>query len=167
MSSKPVPIAHISEVVNIEEDLLSQETLEVEVENKLTVQDESPLVPVDDLVSALRTFRNPSSKSGNVGKIKEPKTFMGRDPKKLKAFIFQCCLYFQGLSKFEDDSKRVTFALSYLQDVAQEWFKPGISGITDEYPEWLDSWDLFVDKLQNNFGPFDKSADIEHELTNL
>ena len=33
MYSEPVPIAHISEVVNIEEDLLSQETLEVEEEN--------------------------------------------------------------------------------------------------------------------------------------
>ena len=84
-----------------------------------------------------------------------------------KGFIFQCCLYFWGLSEFEDNSKRVTFALSYLQDVAQEWFEPGISSITDDYPEWLDSWDLFVEELQNNFGPFDESTDVEHELTNL
>ena len=167
MSSEPVPIAHISKVVNIKEDLLSQETPKVEEEIKPMVQDKSPLVPVDDLVSTLRTFRNPSSKSGNIGRTKEPETFMGRDPKKLKAFIFQCCLYFWGLSEFEDDSKRVTFALSYLQDIAQEWFEPGISGITDNYPKWLDSWDLFVEELQNNFGPFDKSADIEHKLTNL
>ena len=76
-------------------------------------------------------------------------------------------MYFQGLSKFEDNSKRVTFALSYLWDIAQEWFKSGISSITDNCPKWLDSWDLFVDTLQNNFGPFDKSTDIEHELTNL
>ena len=114
MSSEPVPIAHISKVVNIKEDLPSQETPEVEVEIKPMIQDKSPLAPVDDLVSTLRTFGNPSSKSRNIGKIKEPETFMGRDPKKLKAFIFQCCLYFQGSSKFEDNSKRVTFALSYL-----------------------------------------------------
>ena len=167
MSSEPVPIAHISEEVNIEEDLLSQETPEVKVEIKPMVQDKSPLVLVDDLVSAFRTFGNPSLKSGNVGKIKGPETFMGRDPKKLKAFIFQCHLYFWGLSKFEDGSKRVTFALSYLWDIAQEWFEPRISSITDNYPEWLDSWDLFVDKLQNNFGPFNKSADVKHKLTNL
>ena len=108
MSSEPVPIAHISEVVNIKEDLPSQEDPEVEVEIKPMVQDKSPLVLVDDLISALRTFGNPSSKSGNVGRIKEPKTFTGRGPKKLKGFIFQCCLYFWGSSKFEDDSKRVT-----------------------------------------------------------
>ena len=51
--------------------------------------------------------------------------------------------------------------------MAQEWFEPGISGLTDDYPEWLENWDLFVDKLQTNFGPFDKSANVEHKLTNL
>ena len=94
MSSEPVPIAHISKVVNIKEDLPSQENLEVEVEIKPMVQDKSPLVLVDDLISTLRTFRNPSSKSRNIGRIKEPKIFMGRGPKKLKGFIFQCHLYF-------------------------------------------------------------------------
>ena len=61
----------------------------------------------------------------------------------------------------------IFWALSYLQDMAQEWFEPGISSLTDDYPERLDDWDLFVDELQNNFGPFDKSANVEHELTNL
>ena len=51
--------------------------------------------------------------------------------------------------------------------MAQEWFEPEISGLTDDYPEWLDNWDLFVDELQNNFGPFDESANVEHKLTNL
>ena len=57
--------------------------------------------------------------------------------------------------------------MSYLQDVVQEWFKPGLSGLTNIYPQWLDSWDLFVDELQNNFGPFNESTDVEHKLTNL
>ena len=51
--------------------------------------------------------------------------------------------------------------------MAQEWFEPGISDLTDDYPEWLDNWDLFVDKLQTNFGPFDESANVKHKLTNL
>ena len=115
-------------------------------------------------VSALRSFGKTSSKLVTIGNLREPEPFMGRDPKKLKPFLFQCRSYFQGSSKFEDNSKIVTFALSYLRDVAQEWFKPGLSGLTNIYPQWLDSWDLFV---QNNFGPFDKSADVEHKLTNL
>ena len=167
MSSEPVPIAHISEVDNIEEDLPSQETPEVEEEIKPKVQAKSSVVPVDDLVSALKSFGGSSSKAGNIGRIWEPEPFLVKDLTKLKAFLFQCHLYFWGSSDFKDGSRQVTFALSYLRDVAQEWFEPGISGLTDDYPEWLDNWDLFVDELQTNFGPFDESANIKHKLTNL
>ena len=92
---------------------------------------------------------------------------MGRDLKKLKAFIFQCQLYFRNSSDFNDELKRVTFALSYLHDVAQEWFEPEISGLTDELPIWLDNWEAFLDKLCHNFGPYDEIGDAEHKLTNL
>jgi Retrotransposon gag protein len=70
-------------------------------------------------------------------------------------------------SDFDSDSKKVTFALSYLWDVAQEWFEPGISGLTEEPPEWFDSWEAFLDELHTNFGAYDKTGDAEHELTNL
>ena len=96
MSSEPVPIAQISKVDNIEEDLPSQETPEVEEGIKPKVQAKSSIVPVDDLVSALKSFGGSSSKAGNIGQIWEPEPFSGKDPTKLKAFLFQCCLYFQG-----------------------------------------------------------------------
>jgi hypothetical protein len=80
----------------------------------------------------------------DTGKLCEPEPFTGKDLKKLKAFIFQCQLYFRN-SDFDSDSKKVTFALLYLQDVAQEWFKPGISGLTNEPPEWFDNWEAFLD----------------------
>ena len=167
MPSDPIPVANISEEIIVEENFLSHEAQEVKEEVDPKVEDKSSSIPVDDLVSTLRSFGKTSSKLGTIGNLREPEPFTGRDPKKLKPFLFQCRLYFQGSSEFEDDSKRVTFALSYLQDVAQEWFEPRLSGLTDIYPQWLDSWDLFVDELQNNFGPFDKSANVEHKLTNL
>jgi Retrotransposon gag protein len=102
----------------------------------------------------------------DTGKLCEPEPFTGKDPKKLKAFIFQCQLYFRN-SDFDSDSKKVTFALSYLWDVAQEWFEPGISGLTDEPPEWFDNWEAFLDELHTNFGPYDETGDAKHELTNL
>jgi hypothetical protein len=57
--------------------------------------------------------------------------------------------------------------LSYLWDVAQEWFESGISGITNEPPEWFDTWKAFLDKLHTNFGSYNKISDAEHELTDL
>jgi hypothetical protein len=72
----------------------------------------------DDLVRAIKKLRKMKS---DAGKLREPELFTGKDPKKLKAFIFQCQLYFRN-SDFDSDSKKATFALSYLRDVAQEWF---------------------------------------------
>jgi Retrotransposon gag protein len=117
----------------------------------------------DDLVRAIKKLGKMKS---DAGKLHESEPLTEKDPKKLKAFIFQCQLYFCNLD-FDSDSKKVTFALSYLQDVAQEWFEPGISGLTDEPLEWFDNWEAFLDELHTNFGPYDETGDAEHELTNL
>jgi hypothetical protein len=98
----------------------------------------------DDLVRAIKKLGKIKS---DAGKLREPEPFTGKDPKKLKAFIFQCQLYFRN-SDFDSDFKKVTFALSYLRDVAQEWFEPGISRLTDEPPEWFDNWEAFLDELR-------------------
>ena len=36
-----------------------------------------------------------------------------------------------------------------------------------QFLEWIDDWNLFTKELQTNFGPYDQSADVEHELVNL
>jgi Domain of unknown function (DUF4939) len=117
----------------------------------------------DDLVRGIKKLGKIKS---DAGKLREPEPFTEKDPKKLKAFIFQCQLYFCS-PDFDSDSKKVTFALSYLQDVAQEWFESSISGLTDEPPEWFDNWKAFLDELRTNFGPYDETGNAKHELTNL
>jgi hypothetical protein len=88
----------------------------------------SLITQADDPVLAIKKLGKMKS---DTGKLCEPELFTRKDPKKLKAFIFQCQLYFRN-SDFDSDSSRVTFVLSYLWDVAQEWFEPGISRLTDE-----------------------------------
>ena len=68
---------------------------------------------------------------------------------------------------FQDEARHITFAISYLLDVALEWFEPGLSGLTEEPPTCLEDWDAFFKELQTNFGPYDKSGDVESELVNL
>jgi len=71
---------------------------------------------LNDFVSAIKALRKNAAKSG---KVREPEPFNGQDPKKLKTFILQCHLYFQGSSNsFQDEACHITFATSYLQDVA-------------------------------------------------
>jgi hypothetical protein len=117
----------------------------------------------DDLVRAIKKLGKMKS---DAGKLCSPEPFTRKDSKKLKAFIFQCQLYFCN-PDFDSDSKKVTFALSYLRDVAQEWFESGISRLTDEPPEWSNDWETFLDELHTNFGPYNKTGDAKHELTNL
>jgi hypothetical protein len=74
----------------------------------------SPSTQADDLVLAIKKLGKIKSEAG---KLCEPEPFTGKDPKKLKAFIFQCQLYFHN-SDFDSDSKKVTFVLFYLWDVA-------------------------------------------------
>ena len=126
--------------------------------------DYSTSIPTSNLLSLLQSLLPTQSNPGNFG---EPKPFTGHEPKKLKTFLFQCQLYFQSSSKFQDDSKWVTFALSYLQNIAQEWFEAGISGLSDEPPLWLNDWNTFVKELRTNFRPFNKVGILEHELMEL
>jgi hypothetical protein len=123
----------------------------------------SPSTQADDLVLAIKKLGKMKS---DTGKLHEPELFTGKDPKKLNAFIFQCQLYFCN-SDFDSNSRKVTFALSYLWDIAQEWFEPGISGLTNEPPEWFDNWEAFLDELCTNFRPYNENGDAKHELTNL
>jgi len=120
---------------------------------------------LNDFVSAIKALGKNAAKSG---KVREPEPFNSRDPKKLKTFILQCCLYFWGSSdSFQDEACCITFTISYLQDVALEWFEPGLLGLTKESPTWLEDWEAFVKELQTNFGPYNKSGDVESELVNL
>jgi hypothetical protein len=70
----------------------------------------SPSTQADDLVLAIKKLGKMKS---DAGRLREPEPFTGKDPKKLKSFIFQCQLYFWN-SDFDSDSKKVTFVLSYL-----------------------------------------------------
>ena len=73
--------------------------------------DYSNSILTSNLLSTLQSLLPTQSNPGNFG---EPKPFTGCKYKKLKTFLFQCQLYFWSSSKFQDDSKWVTFALSYI-----------------------------------------------------
>ena len=154
------------EEVDVEQE---QGTPQVIGEPELEPEDvKSSVISLSDLISAMKSFREPSEKLDKAApELRKPEPFTGKDPKKLKAFLFQCQLYFRSSSAFEDDANKVTFALSYLREVAQDWFEPGITGQLPEPPDWLTNWELFIGELQRNFGPFDESADLEHELSSL
>ena len=99
-------------------------------------------------------------------RVREPDSFDGSDPKKLRVFLIQCCLNFQAKpTSFRSDSAKVNYALSYLKGTALEWFEPGI--LSDEEPDWLNDYAEFREELTSNFGPHDVVGDAEDELEGL
>jgi len=117
-----------------------------------------------------RSSRRSNDSSSSRAKVREPDTFDGTDPKKLRTFLVQCELCFQDRAKaFRQDRARVTFAQSYLKGMTLEWFKPDLlnSGNPADCPRWMDSWVHFVAELQSTFGPHDPVADAEHQLEHL
>jgi len=102
-------------------------------------------------------------------KVREPDTFDGSEPRKLRAFFVQCELNFQSKPKtFRLDRAKVNFAQSYLKGMALELFEPDLlSGGLSSRPDWMDDYSEFMLELQTNFGPHDPSGDAEMQLEQL
>ena len=108
--------------------------------------------------------------SSSCAKVREPDTFDGTDPKKLRTFLVQCKLCFQDRPKaFRQDRAKVTFAQSYLKGMTLEWFELDLldPGSPAQRPRWMDSWIDFITELQKTFGAHDPVADAEHQLEHL
>ena len=96
--------------------------------------------------------------------IKEPDTYDGSSPEKLRNFIFQCSLVFRGRPHyFPNPESKIFYAISYLRGTALNYFEPYVNSGDDE-PDWLSNWDLFKQELVNNFGSVNPEDEAEAAL---
>ena len=99
-------------------------------------------------------------------KVKESDLFSGRSPDKLRAFIFQCQIYFRAYKgEFKEDTEKIFFAILYLCGVALDYFEPFISEEVLVQPyNFLEEWLVFVQKLSNLFGSYSPEDDDENAI---
>ena len=131
-----------------------------------------PLLLFVQAVQALTRVASATMDRDSSGKtkVREPDTFNGSDPRKLRTFLVLCELNFQNRPKaFATDRAKVTYVQSYLRGMALEWFEPDLLNISNpnSCPIWMDSYHQFVSELKSNFGPHDPVGDVEHQLDNL
>ncbi|SJL04329.1 uncharacterized protein ARMOST_07695 [Armillaria ostoyae] len=102
-------------------------------------------------------------------KVKEPDTFDGSDPWKLKAFIVSLQLNFNDRpTAFATDASKVNYTISFLSSTTLDWFEPDILRPNVQNPlAWQHSYAAFLDELRTNFGPFDAVRDAEDALEHL
>jgi hypothetical protein len=101
-------------------------------------------------------------------KVKDPDSFDGSNPQKLRKFPVACNLVFlDHPDSFWRDEKKVRYTISYLKGAALDWFEPIIMGELEEVPDWLHNYPAFVQELMDHFGPYDFRGDAETSLSNL
>ena len=99
-------------------------------------------------------------------KLREPDTFNGSNPKKLRTFLLHCKLNFWDCPDlFPDGTTKVNDVLSYLTGSALECFDPGLLDPTA--PACASDFDLFVVELEANFRTYDPLGEAEAELEGL
>jgi hypothetical protein len=117
---------------------------------------------------ALKKRDSPASEKSRA-RVRDPDTFDGKDPEKLRTFLFQGILNFKDRpSAFVRDHQKVNYMISYLTGDALGWFEPSIVDPDPEnVPIWLDNYDAFVSELQLNFGTYDPRQEAENEIVAL
>ena len=166
--SGPPPEASSEErILTPDEDELSDDTRSVLFDepppNKPKNQEKQP---------ARSSPTMPAQSTSSSGKGNAPDVFRGPGDD-LDTFLTQCLLYFfLNQEKFEDESKRVTFMISYMRGVAYATFEERLGkyllGTADSATKKLfSSTDKFVAELNLCFGGSDKKRAAERELHKL
>jgi hypothetical protein len=120
-----------------------------------------------ELSGSLRDLRRNNAPKPEKIKVREPDTFDGSNPRKLRDFLVSCNLHFRDRPQvYASDEKRILFILSYLKGSALSWFEPGLNDPTDS-AHWMWDYEAFLGELEDNFGPHDPVGDAEKSLNEL
>jgi hypothetical protein len=107
----------------------------------------------ESIAKLAESITSDKKESGQT-KLREPDTFDGSDPKKLRCFLLQCKLNFRAKPKaFSGNLAKVNYSLSFLKGMALDYFEPYLTDNPDNEPDWLSDYDAFVEELMINFGP--------------
>ena len=115
-----MPPATQSSIQEITEDLEPSHPSEIPLDNKETPN----LAEAINLMT--EELKHHDNKNGKA-KAKELDTFDGSDPCQLTSFLLLCNLYFRNNLSYAENDAKVTFALTYLQGTALNFFEPALS----------------------------------------
>ena len=100
--------------------------------------------------------------------MRDPEPYDGTDPAKLRGFLSQCLLTFQGRPQdFAHDQIKITYAVSWLKGTALRWYELNLSLPDDELPDYTLYWPAFEEALKAMFGEPDPVNTAVTKLDNL
>src|SRR5882724_7777088 len=113
-----------------------------------------------------QNYTGPYGHGDEDSETAKPNKFTGRDLSKLRLFVVSCIMAFDSWPcKFATDRQRVSYAVSYLSDIAMLWWQP----ILVAFPELSirNDWGEFIDQLNTYFRQPDLAQASEHALRTL
>jgi hypothetical protein len=114
------------------------------------------------------TAQPPSRSRGSCVKVRDPEPFDGSDASKLEPFLTQCGLVFRSHpDDYQDDSIKITYAVSWLTSTAQRWYTPTLRLHENDLPYYAVDWEAFEEELRSNFGEPDPVASAALKLDKL
>ena len=133
-----------------------------------TSQEEISNLELRAVLLALSRNNRPQPKRKHRA-IREPDPFSGGGPDELRAFLFQCQIYFRASEgEFTKDSEKIFFAISYLRSIALDYFEPFIIELDPlQSLDFLEDWSAFVQHLSNVFGSYSPEDNNEDAIITI
>lgn len=121
------------------------------------------------LTKAITKINEPAPVRSSRSNLRNPDTFDGSDPMKLRPFLAQCYLHFaEREHDFKTDDDKIIYMMSFLRGTALDWFEPQMfDPDPNSVPAWDNNFPLFLQELQDTFGPDDPVGEAEDQLRNL
>ena len=127
---------------------------------------EERLETLTEVLTQAFSGRNFGGSSESSASVRKPDLFDGKNSSLLDNWLFTVQLNLeQGKWRNKSDKDKVLYAISYLSGQALEWFQTGI--MASRQPDWARDYDLFVEELRANFGPYDPHEDAVEQLAHL
>jgi Retrotransposon gag protein len=136
-------------------------------ENPNDSDDNIPFNLAHTVATLARNVQNQGD--GSRSKVRDPDTFNGTDPAKLRPFLVQLQLSFNDRPRaFTQDSRKVNFTILYLKGIALAHFKNSlIEPDLINPPAWDDNYGEFVSELKTYFGSLEVTGEAKTKLENL
>jgi hypothetical protein len=124
---------------------------------------------INGLTKVIAGLANPQPARSSRSNLRNPDTFDGSDPMKLRPFLAQCYLHFaEREHDFQTDDDKIIYMMSFFRGTALDWFEPQMfDPDPNTVPAWDNNFPVFLQELQDTFGPDDPVGEAEDQLRNL
>jgi len=124
---------------------------------------------IDSLTKVLSKMNDPKPARSSRSNLRNPDLYDGSDPMKLRPFLAQCYLHFaEREHDFVTDDDKIIYMMSFFRGTALDWFEPQMfDPDPDTVPAWDNNFPVFLQELQDTFGPDDPVGEAEDQLRNL